>query len=477
MYCGMNARIKYQQNQEKTFTIKPNSSLVSDQTVTAYTSYLGPVQLPVEVLKGNSLIFNYVDQQGQDFRVIDAVKNRLDFRRNVPLYYLKRLPCTSITVQDNLSAYIVTLKLREVIARQRADIKDLNSVQKCLYKLKKPVNISSSFLRNTFRDNTQYKHVLDVLNGRIHTATSTTMNCYHTVLVLNMAVDAMFANMMFAEFFGKTFNHKFKSNLFLTVVNVPNLDNAFFTSDGYYLAGNGKDMFLPMVSIDVVGHEISHGVVQNTAGLEYKAESGALNEAFSDIFGTALEFYIYKKLNENTNMEDDIMGEFDFDIGEDQAKKGRKLRNMENPHDAPVPQPKVYKGKYWIDTTDTTDRNDYGGVHANSGVWNTVFFQVQKAIGMQNALQCFYKCLTSLKKDSGYVEAAQSLVNCCSGAEADTVLKCLSVCGLGAISPEKDICKCRCCTHVCERVYRKKRKHAYHPYKRKNTIELNRLSR
>ena len=57
-----------------------------------------------------------------------------------------------------------------------------------------------------------------------------------------------------------------------------------------YGDGDGAD-FGPLVSLDVAGHEMSHGVTEKTAGLTYSGESGGLNEATSDIFGTMVEFY------------------------------------------------------------------------------------------------------------------------------------------------------------------------------------------
>jgi len=57
-----------------------------------------------------------------------------------------------------------------------------------------------------------------------------------------------------------------------------------------YGDGDGRS-FGPLVSLDVAGHEMSHGVTQNTANLTYSGESGGLNEATSDIFGTMVEFY------------------------------------------------------------------------------------------------------------------------------------------------------------------------------------------
>src|SRR6185295_8143413 len=71
-----------------------------------------------------------------------------------------------------------------------------------------------------------------------------------------------------------------------------NYNNAFW--DGYemvYGDGNASDGNKPLTALDVCGHEISHGLTSFTSGLVYSNESGALNEGFSDIMGTAIEFY------------------------------------------------------------------------------------------------------------------------------------------------------------------------------------------
>lgn len=83
-------------------------------------------------------------------------------------------------------------------------------------------------------------------------------------------------------------------------------------------AGNAK----PLTSIDVAGHEMTHGVTSNTAGLNYSGESGGLNEATSDIFGTAVEFYAAN----SSDVGDYLIGE-KIDINGD----GTPLRYMDKP--------------------------------------------------------------------------------------------------------------------------------------------------
>ena len=69
--------------------------------------------------------------------------------------------------------------------------------------------------------------------------------------------------------------------------------------------GDGAGNAAPLVEIDVAGHEMSHGVTENTAGLAYTGDAGGLNEATSDIFGTAVEWYA----NNATDTPDYLIGE------------------------------------------------------------------------------------------------------------------------------------------------------------------------
>jgi Zn-dependent metalloprotease len=100
-----------------------------------------------------------------------------------------------------------------------------------------------------------------------------------------------------------------------------NFVNAFW--DGVQMTyGDGRDNAHPLTQLDVVGHEMSHGVTQNTARLAYSGDAGGLNEATSDIMGTLVEFYA-------ANAKDRP----DYDIGElvDVNGDGTPLRYMHDP--------------------------------------------------------------------------------------------------------------------------------------------------
>ena len=100
-----------------------------------------------------------------------------------------------------------------------------------------------------------------------------------------------------------------------------NYVNAFW--DGSQMTyGDGANNAAPLVELDVAGHEMSHGVTENTAGLTYSGEAGGLNEATSDIFGTAVEWYA----NNPNDVPDYLIGE-EINLNGD----GTPLRYMDQP--------------------------------------------------------------------------------------------------------------------------------------------------
>jgi PKD repeat protein len=129
-----------------------------------------------------------------------------------------------------------------------------------------------------------------------------------------------------------------------------NYSNAFW--DGTRMTyGSGGNNLRPFCSLDVSGHEFAHGVTGNSAGLIYQDEPGALNESFSDIFGTTIEFY-----GKGSNA--------DWLIGNDIGA----FRNMADP--SQFQNPDTYLGTHWV----PAGGFDNGGVHFNSGVQNFWYY-------------------------------------------------------------------------------------------------------
>lgn len=182
--------------------------------------------------------------------------------------------------------------------------------------------------------------------------------------------------------------------------------------------GNGGSSMYPIVALDVAGHEFTHMVVNRNGngGLDYQGESGALNESFADIFGTAIEFYV----NDNPN----------WTIGEGIFKSNinyNYFRSMSDPNTTPsflAPnQPDTYEGNYWASTTSSFDN---GGVHINSGVGNHWFYLLSvggmgindlgnnyyvNPITIQKAEKIAYKALTTgLTPTASYLDAYNATI-------------------------------------------------------------------
>jgi zinc metalloprotease ZmpA len=140
-----------------------------------------------------------------------------------------------------------------------------------------------------------------------------------------------------------------------------NYVNAFWSDQCFcmtYGDGNPAQGWTPLTSLDVAGHEMSHGVTSNTAGLKYSGESGGLNEATSDIFGTLVEFYA-----NNANDPGD------YQIGEELRSSGQPLRWMYQP------SLDGNSADCWSRTVRRLD------VHYSSGVANHFFFLLAEGSG------------------------------------------------------------------------------------------------
>jgi Zn-dependent metalloprotease len=128
------------------------------------------------------------------------------------------------------------------------------------------------------------------------------------------------------------------------------LNNAFWT--GKLLAFGDGSNNNPLVELDVVSHELTHGVTQYEARLQMYNESGALNESFSDILGKAVEFHTF---GDTATWQ--LARHF----------QAGGLRDLSNPN--LKNQPDTYQGDMWY-----TGYEDSGGVHTNSGIQNFWFY-------------------------------------------------------------------------------------------------------
>jgi bacillolysin len=169
------------------------------------------------------------------------------------------------------------------------------------------------------------------------------------------AVDAHYYAGKTYDYYKNVFNRNSYDNrggaLKSTVHYGRNYNNAFWNGTQMVYGDGDGTTFIPLSGgLDVVAHELTHAVTDTSSDLIYQNESGALNEAISDIFGTIVEYY------EGKNP--------DYEIGEDiytPAKANDALRSMSDP--TKYGDPDHYSKRY-------TGTSDNGGVHTNSGIIN-----------------------------------------------------------------------------------------------------------
>lgn len=206
----------------------------------------------------------------------------------------------------------------------------------------------------------------------------------------------------FKDTFGRNSINGLGGNV-LSLINVvesdnSQMDNAFWNGQAMFY-GNGNQAFTAPLAkaLDVSGHEMSHGVIQATANLEYLNESGALNESFADVFGAMID-------RDDWKMGEDITNTQFFPTG--------ALRDLSNPHNGGNSlndngwQPAHYNERY-------SGGDDNGGVHINSGIVNKAFFLFANngSVGKNKAEKVYYRALSQyLTKSSNFVDCRIAVV-------------------------------------------------------------------
>jgi len=168
-------------------------------------------------------------------------------------------------------------------------------------------------------------------------------------------------------------------------------DNAFWNgSQMVYGDGDGTLFGNFTGPLDVTGHELTHGVTQSTAALEYYGQSGALNESISDVFGVLVKQY---HLGQTSDQADWLIGQGLLASG----VQGVALRSMKAPGTA-YDDPQLGKDPQPADMAHFVNTyRDNGGVHVNSGIPNRAFYLTAAAIGghaWEKAGKIWYETLT-----------------------------------------------------------------------------------
>jgi Zn-dependent metalloprotease len=201
------------------------------------------------------------------------------------------------------------------------------------------------------------------------------------------------------------------------------MNNAFWNGEQMAYGDGDGTLFLPFTkSLDVIGHELTHGVVSFTSNLKYLAQSGALNEHFADVFGVLVRQW----------KNDETTAKADWVVGAEvlvPASTRRGIRDMENPGTAFVndpdlgtdPQPSHMSKLF-------TGPRDRQGVHINSGIPNRAFVLTAKAIGgkaWEVPGRIWYDTLLQLTINSQFIDCARLTVQVATthGAAAKKAVK------------------------------------------------------
>ncbi|WP_335966089.1 M4 family metallopeptidase [Galbibacter sp. PAP.153] len=222
-----------------------------------------------------------------------------------------------------------------------------------------------------------------------------------------VAIDIQWGLEQSINYYADKFNRNSVDDNGMTIIGLAHLGNRYSNASwtgGWAQFGDGSNNN-PFTSLGIVGHELTHAVTQFSAGLIYQGESGALNEAFSDMFGIAIEFNVGKDTPEDI-----------WQLGNEIYQYG-SMRSMSNPND--FNQPDTYGGMNWANPDDMA--TDNGGVHINSGIANFWFYLLTEGgedvndngenysvtgIGIEKAEKIAYKTLTEyLTPSSQFIEA------------------------------------------------------------------------
>lgn len=243
-------------------------------------------------------------------------------------------------------------------------------------------------------------------------------------------VDAHFYTNVTDDFYGDTFGRDSLDDNGMQMISTVHYANRFCNAfwNGEQMAygdGDGKTCIPLSGGLDVVGHELTHGVTQFTSNLIYENESGALNEAFSDMMGNTIEFYAAAGGLDPAATPDWFIGE-DVILSPDVAPG---FRNMADPQEDLDPD---HYSEFIVTTADN------GGVHSNSGIPNHAYYLAVNggknagcngtghehaldcgvtvpALGLAQAAQVFYSAFTSLPEFANMCDARNATVAVAAG--------------------------------------------------------------
>ncbi len=257
------------------------------------------------------------------------------------------------------------------------------------------VNLKGQKSANKYRLRNQSNKIETYsLNGSTDYGAATDVNSNDTHIDEDpIAVQAHYGAQETYKFFKENYNRDSYDDIGTSIKSYVHYStdyaNAFWDGTRMtYGDGNGSTLDA-LVSLDIVAHEITHGITQYSAALIYKYEAGALNESFSDIFGEVVENH--------------AVGSNDWLMGSEIFVNGGAIRSLSDPNI--LDDPDTYMGNHFY-----IGGSDHGGVHTNSGVQNYWFYLLSEggqgindhgesfivdALGIEKAAAIAYRNLTT----------------------------------------------------------------------------------
>ncbi len=157
------------------------------------------------------------------------------------------------------------------------------------------------------------------------------------------------------------------------------MDNAYFNGKLMAYGDGGRNFKSTARALDVAGHEMTHGVIAATVNLDYKGQSGSLNESLADVFGVMID-------RKNWTLGEDIVNSSLFPTG--------SIRDFLDPHNGGrSPSDVDWQPSHMVEFVKATMADDNGGVHINSGIPNHACYLIANAIGREKTEQIYYRVL------------------------------------------------------------------------------------
>lgn len=273
-------------------------------------------------------------------------------------------------------------------------------------KVKQPGQGTEFSLRDESHEGLEGIYTFDANDGEIMTHHSASWKDEY----LRPGVDAHYNSEQVYEYFHDEHGRNSLDDNGMAIISYvhygDNYNNAFWNGRQMtYGDGDGSFMVPLSAGLDVAAHEMTHGVISNSANLQYRFQSGALNESFADIFGTLVDA-------DDWEVGEDIMGP-------DAKADGRvSLRSLSDPSKYPVNADYVAYGNgegnypsHMDEFYDLPIHLDNGGVHINSSITNHAAYLIGEEIGKEKLGQIFYRTLTVyLTPTSNFSDARKAAI-------------------------------------------------------------------